>query len=66
MTATTEAPDRLLYTDDLAVMLRRSPAAVRFMIHKGRAPRSALIGGRRMFKESDVLAWIDQQFEASA
>lgn len=55
--------DRLIYTDELAEMIRRSPAAVRFMIHKGTAPRSALIGGRRMFRESDVYAWLDKQFE---
>lgn len=55
--------DRLIYTDELADMIRRSPAAVRFMIHKGTAPRSALIGGRRMFRESDVYAWLDKQFE---
>lgn len=54
--------DRLIYTAELAELIRRSPAAVRFMIHKGTAPRSALIGGRRMFRESDVHAWIDQQF----
>lgn len=58
-------PDRLLYIDDLAEMIRRSPAAVRFMVHKGTAPPSALIGGRRMFRESDVLAWIDEQFEVT-
>lgn len=58
----THTPDRLLYTDELAEMIRRSPAAVRYMIHAGTAPRSAKIGGRRMFRESDVHAWIDQQF----
>lgn len=54
--------DRLIYTDEVAEIIRRTPAAVRYMIHAGTAPRSAKIGGRRMFRESDVHAWIDQQF----
>lgn len=63
---TTTPVDRLLYIEDLAELIRRSPSAVRFMVHKGTAPRSALIGGRRMFRESDVLAWIEAQFEVTA
>lgn len=55
--------DRLLYIEEFAEMIRKSPSAARFMIHKGTAPKSAKIGGRRMFRESDVLAWIDAQFE---
>lgn len=58
--------NRLIYTEEVADLIRRSPAAVRYMIHKGTAPKSALIGGRRMFRESEVIAWIDQQFQASA
>lgn len=55
--------DRLLYIDEVAEMIRRSPAALRAMIHKGDAPTSAKIGGRRVFRESMVIAWIDAQFE---
>jgi predicted DNA-binding transcriptional regulator AlpA len=58
--------DRLLYVEEVAEMLRKSPASVRFMIHAGTAPKSAKLGGRRMFRESDVLAWIDAQFEETA
>lgn len=54
---------RLLYIEEVAEMLRKSPASLRFMIHAGTAPKSAKIGGRRMFRESDVFAWIDAQFE---
>lgn len=59
----TNTPTRLLYIEEVADMLRKSPASLRFMIHAGTAPRSAKIGGRRMFRESDVLAWVDAQFE---
>ena len=58
--------DRLLYIEEVAEMLRKSPASLRFMIHAGTAPKSAKLGGRRMFRESDVLAWIDAQFEETA
>lgn len=59
----TSTPTRLLYIEEVADMLRKSPASLRFMIHAGTAPKSAKIGGRRMFRESDVLAWINDQFE---
>lgn len=58
--------DRLLFTEEVADMLRKSYGTMRFMIHKGTAPKSALIGGRRMFRESDVYAWIEDQFEKEA
>ncbi|WP_349828102.1 helix-turn-helix transcriptional regulator [Brevibacterium litoralis] len=54
--------DRLLYVPEVAEMIRRSEASLRYMIHTGNAPRSAKIGGRVMFRESDVLAWIEEQF----
>ena len=55
--------DKLLYIEEVAELIRRSPDALRYMIHAGKAPKSAKIGGRRMFRESDVYAWIDEQFE---
>lgn len=55
--------NRLLFIEEVAETLRKSPASVRFMIHAGTAPASAKIGGRRMFRESDVMAWIEEQFE---
>lgn len=55
--------DRLLFVEEVAEILRKSPASLRFMIHAGTAPRSAKLAGRRMFRESDVLAWIEEQFE---
>lgn len=56
----------LLTLDETAERIRRSPAALRYMIHKGTAPKSALLAGRRFFKEDDVTAWIEDAFaEAS-
>ncbi|MGO2810282.1 MAG: helix-turn-helix transcriptional regulator [Brevibacterium aurantiacum] len=63
---TTERIDRLLFIEEVADKIRRSPSAVRYLVHVGDAPKSAKIGGRRMFKESDVNAWIEEQFNKAA
>lgn len=63
----TENVDRLLYVEEVAEMIRKTPASFRYMIHKGEdVPRSAKIGGRRMFRESDVTAWLDAKFEEAS
>lgn len=58
--------DRLLFIKDVADRLGRSEAQVRWMLHQGTAPRSAIIAGRRVFRESDVEAYIDAAFEEVA
>ncbi|KQQ00588.1 MULTISPECIES: helix-turn-helix transcriptional regulator [unclassified Rathayibacter] len=56
----------LLTLAETAARLRKSEKQLRWMLHRGTAPKSALIGGRRMFRESDVEAFIDAAFaEAS-
>ena len=54
---------KLLTLDEVAEMLRKSPAQLRWMIHTGTAPKSALIGGRRMFLAETVDAYIDEAFD---
>lgn len=55
-----------LYTlTETAEMLRKSPSQLRWMIHCGDAPKSALLGGRRMFRSTDVEAYINAAFESS-
>jgi len=56
----------LLTLAETAERLRKSEAQLRWMLHNGTAPKSALIGGRRMFREADVEAYIDAAFEAVA
>ena len=56
----------LLTLAEVADRLRKSPAQLRWMIHSGTAPKSALIGGRRMFRESDIEDYINQAFEDAA
>lgn len=55
--------DRLVYVEEFAKMIDRSPSAARYLIHKGDAPKSAKIGGRRVFRESDIWEWINDQFD---
>ena len=52
----------LLTLKETAEMLRKSEAQLRWMIHTGTAPRSGVIGGRRMFRLSDVEAYIEEAF----
>ncbi|PPG34501.1 AlpA family transcriptional regulator [Rathayibacter sp. AY2B9] len=54
---------KLLTLDETAELLRKTPNALRWQINQGTAPKSGKIGGRRMFRESDVLAYIDAAFE---
>lgn len=56
----------LLTLAETAERLRKSEAQLRWMIHSGTAPRSAKIGGRRMFRASDVQDYIDAAFEAES
>ena len=56
----------LLTLAEVADRLRKSPAQLRWMIHSGTAPKSALIGGRQMFRESDIEDYINQAFEDAA
>jgi predicted DNA-binding transcriptional regulator AlpA len=54
---------KLLTVNEVAAMLRRSPAQLRYMRGQGTAPPSAKIAGRIMFREEEVLAYIESQFE---
>lgn len=52
--------------EEAAMFLRKSPAQMRWMRHAGTGPKSAKVGGRVMFRKSDVMTWVDAQFEAEA
>lgn len=56
----------LLTLGETAERLRKSEAQLRWMIHAGTAPRSAKIGGRRMFRAADVEDYINAAFDAEA
>lgn len=48
--------------DEVAEMLRKSPAQLRWMRHNGVGPNSAKLGGRIMYREQDVVDWIEAAF----
>ena len=54
--------DRLLTNEDLAERVRRPLNTVRFWRYQGTGPKGANVGGRVMYRESDVEAWIEEQF----
>lgn len=57
--------DKLLLIDEVAEMTTKSPATLRWYRHTGAGPRSAKLGRRIVYRESDVQAWIDAQFAAA-
>ena len=56
----------LLTLPEAAERLRKSEQQLRWMIHQGTAPKSALIGGRRMFREQDLAEYIESAFSEAS
>lgn len=57
---------KLLTLDEVAELLRRTPKQIRHMRAAKTGPKSAKIGGRIMFREDDVNAYIEAAFEGAA
>lgn len=57
--------DKIIFAPEVAERLGRSEAQLRWMVHKGTAPKSAMIAGRRCWRLSDVEAFIEAAFEES-
>lgn len=53
---------KLLTVKETAERLRTTEGALRYAIGAGRAPKSGKVGGRRMFRESDVEEYINAAF----
>ncbi|MFJ4175813.1 helix-turn-helix transcriptional regulator [Microbacterium sp. NPDC089696] len=58
--------DKIIFVDDVAERLGRSPAQIRWMIQKGTAPKHAKIAGRVCFKTSDVEAFVEEAFQEAS
>jgi predicted DNA-binding transcriptional regulator AlpA len=55
--------DRLLTMSETAELLRSNIDTLRYWRFRGDiGPKSAKLGRRVVYRESDVRAWIDQQF----
>lgn len=53
--------DKLMTLRDVADRLSVTEATLRYLIGQGRAPKSFKVGRRRMFRPTDVEAFIEQQ-----
>ena len=58
--------ERLLTIEETSGITRQSVATLRYWRHRGTGPPSARIGRRVMYRESDVLAWLDKAFKDEA
>ncbi len=54
--------EKLLRVEDVTEMTGIAPGTLALWRHKGTGPRSAKLGKRVVYRESDVAAWIDEQF----
>jgi predicted DNA-binding transcriptional regulator AlpA len=55
---------RILRIPEVSEVTGVPEATLRFWRHQGVGPRSAKLGRRVVYREADVLAWVDAQFEA--
>jgi len=57
---------KLLKLPEVSAMTGLPESTLRFMRTTGYGPRSARVGRRVMYREDDVLTWIDEQFATDA
>lgn len=57
---------KLIGIADVAKRLDRPVATIRDWRYRGYGPKSAKIGGQVVYREADVEAWIDAQFNDEA
>lgn len=62
--------DKLLTLSEVAEMTRLTENTLRWLRHNNRGPQAGKLGRRLVFRESDVVEWVNAQFahggEASA
>lgn len=54
---------RLMTMKEVSEEIRIPVNTLRFYRHKGEGPKSALIGGKVMYRREDLEEWIDAAFE---
>jgi predicted DNA-binding transcriptional regulator AlpA len=57
---------RLLKLQEVAAMTGIPENTLRFWRHQGTGPKSAKLGRRVVYREADVLAWVEEQFTKDA
>lgn len=48
-----------LTTEEVAKLVRTSPATVRYWRHVGAGPKSFRVGRRVLYDEADIKAWLE-------
>jgi predicted DNA-binding transcriptional regulator AlpA len=61
-TARFSTGERLVTMEELGDLLGLAPGTIRWMQHEGKLPVSVKLGRRRVWREADVLAWLDELF----
>ncbi|UYM04221.1 helix-turn-helix transcriptional regulator [Solicola gregarius] len=57
---------KLLRVSEVSDLTGIPEATLRFWRHQGTGPKSAKLGRRVVYREVDVIAWIDAQFDDKA
>jgi predicted DNA-binding transcriptional regulator AlpA len=58
--------DKILTVHEVSQLTRTPIATLRWWRHQGTGPKSFKLGPRKvMYKESDVLSWLEQQYNAA-
>jgi excisionase family DNA binding protein len=57
---------QLLTVAEAAEVLGRTEGQLRWLIHSGKGPKSALVGGRRVFRLADLEAYVEEAFDEAA
>lgn len=55
--------DKLLTISEVAEVTRLPEATLRWFRHIGKGPKSGKLGRRVMYRESDVVDWVQAQFD---
>lgn len=56
---------RILQMEEVAQIIRRPVATLRYWRHQGTGPKSFKLGRRVMYRAEDVRAWLDAQYAAT-
>ena len=57
--------DDLLFAPEVSKFLRVPEPTLRYWAHRGEGPKSFRMGRRRVWKRSDVAAWLEAQYQAA-
>lgn len=64
MTSPSHHPPSDLFESEVAELVRRPAATLRYWRHTGAGPRWYKVGRRVMYRRSDVEAWRQAQYDA--